>query len=209
MFDYSVRQGSILSPYLFALYVDITNCLSFAQKPLLIMYADDIILIAPSLSALQELLNKCEQELNWLGMSINVKKSCCMRIGPRCDVSCANITTGNGEQLPWVKELRYLGLYIVQSRRFKCAIHEHKKSFCRSVNAIFGKVGRAASEEVILQLISSKCMPVLLYGLESIPLPKSDIKSLDFTFNRFLMKLFKTTDMNVVTNCQTLTKLCR
>ena len=66
---------------------------------MLIMYADHIILIAPSLSALQELLNKCEQELNWLGMSINVKKSCCMRIGPRCDVSCVNITTGYGEQV--------------------------------------------------------------------------------------------------------------
>ena len=45
--DYGVIQGSILSPYLFALYVgDITNCLSFGQKPLLIMYADDIILLS-------------------------------------------------------------------------------------------------------------------------------------------------------------------
>jgi len=33
-----------------------------------------------------------------------------------------------------------------------------KKSFYRAANAIFGKVGRHASEEVILQLISSKCM---------------------------------------------------
>jgi len=38
--------------------------------------------------------------------------------------------------------------------------------------------------------------------LESISLPKSDIKSLDFIFNRFLMKLFKATDIKVVTNCQ-------
>ena len=87
--------------HLFAIYLDdIINCLSFGQKPLIIIYADDIILIAPSLYMLQKLLDKCEQELNWLGMSINVKKLCCMR-GPRYDAVCANITTGDGRQLPW------------------------------------------------------------------------------------------------------------
>jgi len=68
---------------------DITNCLSFGQQPLIIMYADGIILVAPSVCVLQKLLDKCEQELNWLGMSINAKKSCCMRVGPRCDAVCA------------------------------------------------------------------------------------------------------------------------
>ena len=41
-----------------------------------------------------------------------------------------------------------------------------KKSFYRAANAIFGKVGRAASEEVVKQLLVSKCVPVLMYGLE-------------------------------------------
>jgi len=63
--DYGVRHGSVLSPHLFAVYVDaITNCLSFGQKPLIIMYADDIILVAPSVCVLQKLLDKCEHELN-------------------------------------------------------------------------------------------------------------------------------------------------
>ena len=201
--DFGVRQGSILSPYLFAIYLDdIGSRLCFGQKPLIIIYADDIIIIAPSLCMLQNLLSKCEQELNWLGMSINARKSCCMRVGPRCDASCVNITTSNGDQLPWVKEIRYLGVYITQSRHFKAAIYEHKKSFFRSVNAIFGKIGRVAADEVILQLVFSKCMPVLLYGLEVLPLTKSDLNSLDFSFTRFLMKLFKTTDINVVKDCQ-------
>jgi len=47
--------------------------------------------------------------------------------------------------MPWNKEIRYLGIFIVQSREFKCAIDDAKRSFYRAANAIFGKVGRLAS----------------------------------------------------------------
>jgi len=33
-------------------------------------------------------------------------------------------------------------------------------------------------------------MTILLYGLEALPLNKSQLSSLDFMVNRFLMKLF-------------------
>ena len=50
-----------------------------------------------------------------------------------------------------------------------------KKSFHRSANAIFGKIGRIAPEEATLELVSSKCIPELIYGLEACPLLKSDL----------------------------------
>jgi len=50
-----------------------------------------------------------------------------------------------------------------------------KRSFYRAANVIFGKMGRIASEEVIIQLIKSKYIPALLYGLEACPLRKSDM----------------------------------
>jgi len=48
--------------------------------------------------------------------------------------------------------VRYLGIYIVSSRIFKCSLHYAKCGFYRAANAIFGKVSRVASEETILQL---------------------------------------------------------
>ena len=58
------------------------------------------------------------------------------------------------------------------------------------------------SEEVILQVVRTKCMPVLLYGLEACLLPKSDNSSLDFVVNRFFfMELFKTNNIDVVNYC--------
>jgi len=80
----------------------------------------------------------------------------------------------------------------VRSRNFKCSLTNAKKSFSWSANAILGKIGRIATKEATLQLISSKCIPVLIYGLEARPLLKSDLSSLDFVINRFFTKLFRT-----------------
>jgi len=74
-----------------------------------------------------------------------------------------------------------------------------QKSFFRSVNTIFGKVGRTAPEEVTLQLIF---FYLLLFVLESVHLSKSDMKSLDFCFNGWLMKLFKTTNIIIINDCR-------
>jgi len=108
-------------------------------------------------------------------MSINFKKSCCLRIGKRCNVNCANITGLNGKELASVNEMKYLGVYVVSSRLFKCDIRSAKRSFYRSANEIFGKIGRLASENVTLQLIQSKCIPALLYGLDACPKPIQEI----------------------------------
>lgn len=198
-----MRQGSVLSPVLFAIYIDeVCNCSKFYRHSFVILYADDILLLSPSVSILEKLFTNCEVELTYLDMTINSKKSCCLRIGPRCDKYCKNICTSDGNLIPWVEEMRYLGIFIVKSRIFKCSLDHAKRSFYRAVNGIFGKIGRIASEEVILELIETKCLPVLLYGLEACPLSKTNLKSLDFPINRFFMKLFNTSDMQTITECQ-------
>ena len=63
-------------------------------------------------------------------------------------------------------------------------------------------IGRAASEEVTLQLIRVKCLPVLLYGLEACPLNKSDLQYLNFVINRFFMTLFTTKNIEILKYCQ-------
>jgi len=72
-------------------------------------YANDILLIPPSVTSLQQLLNRpiCEQELEWLDMSLNAKKSTCIRIGTRFNANCCNIITRDG------RELVGLMLYVI------------------------------------------------------------------------------------------------
>jgi len=43
---------------------------------------------------------------------------------------------------------------------------------------------------------------IMLYGLETCPLRKSDCSSLDFVVNRFFVKLFKTNNIDIVNYCR-------
>ena len=93
---------------------------------------------------------------------------------------------------------RYFGVTLVSSRNFKISTEEFRRAFHRAANAIFGCIGRVATEAVL----RSKCIPILLYGLEACPLRKADLNVLDFVVNRFFIKLFRTNNIGIVKECQ-------
>jgi len=135
-------------------------------------------------------------------MRLNVNKSVCMRFGARFNTHCANIISVQGGELQWVDSCRYLGVYFTSGRLFRCSFHNAKCKFFKAFNSIFSKVGGFASEEVILSLLRSKCVPCLLYGIEACPFLKSDKHSFDFSLTRLFMKLFRTGSPVIVTECQ-------
>ena len=116
-----LKQGSVLSPFLFAIYPDaIIDYRLNGQNCYVILFADDILLIVQYVTELQRYLLICESELLWLGMSINIKKYCCMQIGPRHDATYTNIITTSGLGKPWGDEIRYLGVHLISAKLFKC-----------------------------------------------------------------------------------------
>ena len=82
-----------------------TNCAA------IFLYADDVILLAPSVHALQLLVNICDCELTFLDMAINARKSSRMRFGPRHKSVCADVSV-SGFVISWTTSTRYLGVYL-------------------------------------------------------------------------------------------------
>ena len=88
-----VRQGGNLSPKLYSVYVDdISDYLVKSQIGchiidnvcvIHVMYTDDIWLMAPSLAALQKLINICYDFSIQNNLSFNATKSLCMVFKPR------------------------------------------------------------------------------------------------------------------------------
>ena len=96
----------------------------------LFLYIDNVILLAPSVCALQSLVDICASELEFLDMAINVKKSACMRFGPRYRNMCCEVVV-SGHSINWVESARYLGVYLVSSTKFKCSFSNNKAAFSR------------------------------------------------------------------------------
>ena len=100
--------------------------------------------------------------------------------------------------LAWVGICRYLGVYFSSARTFKCCFDNCKASFYRSFNAIYGRLSRCASPEVIVHLLSSKCTPVLLYGLDSCPANVTELRSIEHPVIMASMKILNTNSIDIV-----------
>jgi len=82
----------------------------------------------------------------------------------------------------WGYSLFYRGL----SNVYLCVLNV--LSMTRAVNGLFGKLLNLASEEVILELVRTKCTPILLYALVRVfSVGKANLRSLDYTFIRLCL----------------------
>ena len=123
-----IRQGGILSPSLFAVYVDdLLLKLSESKRGCFlkllclnsIMYADDLILLSICIADLQYLVDFCVEEFKAIGLALNINKTACMRVGARYAFSALPIAVGT-QRLAWVNELSYLGIKLLSGKKIQC-----------------------------------------------------------------------------------------
>ena len=94
--------------------------------------------------------------------------------------------------------------FLISSKIFSISLDNAKKSFYRAFNALFSKVGRLASENVVVELLKTKCFPILLYGMEACPLTKTQINSLNYVISSSFRKIFNVSSNEIVYLCRSM-----
>ena len=201
-----VRQGGVLSPYLFALYIDsLIQSLTESQNRFYlcgvfmgcIVYADDILLISNSICDMQQMLNICSRQAYVLNVEFNAKKSVALRIGPRFMVKCSALVLC-GTELKYANTLSYLGITVKSGRKWSCLYDDAKCSFYRCFNAIYCKSRASNSELTSVYLLRNICVSVITYAIEASGPTRSICMSLDNAVDNAIRKIFNVCDVKCV-----------
>ena len=190
-----VRQGGILSPDFYSIYVDdlITKlkaskkgCYYDASFAAALFYADDMAILAPSIRGLQSLLEICEEYCAEWDICLNAKKSKNLYFGKRIkklhDVTLKTIY--------WVDEWTYLGVTLKSAKSFDCSVKEKVKKFYRCANSIF-RIDGKSNDTVMLHLVETHCVPILTYAIEVIHVSNRDERrQLRVAYNSLFRKIF-------------------
>ena len=99
-----MRQGGISFGILFNLYLievisDISKlpagCTLNCSKVIILGYADDLVLVAPTAQALQLIVNALTSKLSPLSLQLNVQKSCNIVFGHSNKKALTSLTMNN------------------------------------------------------------------------------------------------------------------
>ena len=164
-----VRQGSILSPHLFKVYVDdlsiILNSLKIgcAITNIIInhlMYADDIVLISPSTGGLRSLIEHCQQFGYTNDIKFNSTKSAILPFLPEDKKKYRTPPIHmNNEIIPVVDEFKYLGHILSDTKNDDLDIERQRKKIYAQGNSILRKF-HMCSIEVKVELFKTYCTPL-------------------------------------------------
>ncbi|PZC80655.1 hypothetical protein B5X24_HaOG214222 [Helicoverpa armigera] len=161
-----VRQGGLSSPTLFNIYVkelvrELNNtgvgCSIDGQIVNNISYADDMVLLSPSISALRKLLKVCEVYAEEHGLKYNAKKSELLVFrAKRMNASCVPPVTLGGVALHQVTQFVYLGHVVNEELTDDLDVERERRGLTIRCNMLARRFARC-SKPVKTTLFRAYC----------------------------------------------------
>ncbi|KAK2718314.1 hypothetical protein QYM36_005577 [Artemia franciscana] len=167
-----VRQGGVLLPLLYNLYVgDLNLCLVQTGVGCFIggvcfnslSYADDLVILAPTVAALNHLLSICDEFVSANDIVFNTAKTQCMVFIP-WGTLLKHIPMAwlSGVSLSFVGSYKYLGITVAPSLSDDLHVKALSRFLCCRANLLIRKFG-SCDPSVRCFLFRAYCTP--LYGL--------------------------------------------
>ncbi len=193
--DEGVKQGGILSSFLFNFFLDdlLNRLLSMIIGALLgdvnasaIAYCDDILLLASNEGQMQRLINCCADYAKLWKLSFNPLKSSCYSIK-----SADYEFILNGGSIPKSEGFIYLGL-PVGTEAFVEAFYNEKMSKCEKALYSLKNIGcnpNRLHPLAIGFIYKQYCQSIMKFGFEFVYLRKSFLSKLDIRQNILLKNI--------------------
>jgi hypothetical protein len=195
-----VKQGAILSPYLFCVYIDNLllqlkgsgyGCHVGYNFMGALGYADDIILLSPTVIGMQNMLNICNTYANDHSIIFNAGKSNAIIFKPMEKANNEyqnNLFTMNGMNIPTVTNAKHLGHNIGNSFKGIVDTEYIVNAFNKSVNILLAEMGSVPSS-ILCKLFHSYCSS--FYGMVLCRLKSSEVIKLCIAWRKACRRILR------------------
>ena len=190
-----VRQGGVLSPILFTIYMDSLlellracgrGCYWEDHFSGAMCYADDLTILAPCPDALRKMLVHCEEYAESHGIRFNASKTqlICFRRSSSPDSSHFRFC---GQLLPLVDSVLHLGNTLCYDLSDRLDVQRKTMAFIRQANSVLCRF-KATDPFTKMRLLQSYCLS--LYGCSLWRLDCSALHSLNVSFNQVIRRIW-------------------
>ena len=194
-----IKQGGINSPDLFSIYFNgltelLRNknigCYMYKIFLAIILFADDICLLAPTRSALQKLISSCESYCREYCLSFNPLKSKILVFSKKTlDLTSLKPVTINGKPIDYIESIKYLGVLITSSKGFAFSATNDLRNFYRSSNSILNALHKP-SEPVLMHLLYTNCVPTLTFACSVKVFSAKEMQDCTTALNNAIRRIF-------------------
>jgi hypothetical protein len=225
-----VRQGCVLSPVLFNLFLNYllkTILPELEERGVLLqyrignslfkldvheelqekkmwgfLYADDLVLLAETKQKLHDSLRLFDTLMTRAGMELSISKTKTLRSTISCDSESLNFDLGSRGIVNEVSEFKYLGSIVSAEGSLSSEISSRIAKAGGAFAVLKRSVFsvRSISREVKLKVYSASVLSVLLYGCETWNCTVADVQRLEVFHNRCLRCICGLSKLSHVTN---------
>lgn len=186
-----VMQGDSLSPFLFVFFIDdIVNFItSRAPGTTVVLYADDLVILAPDQKLLQSALDALKDWTTLNLLEVNVGKTKVMKFRRGGRLAKTDVFNFGTHKIDWVNEYVYLGVTLQPSLCFSKHIKRVKTKAVTAIALLSRNLSRV-SLDVAKRVFESKVKPVITYSMHIFAscLKPAELVQIDIVKNSYMKR---------------------
>ncbi|KAK3506727.1 hypothetical protein QTP70_018270 [Hemibagrus guttatus] len=175
--EVGLHQGSALSPFLFAIVMDLLSEEVRQESPWTMMFADDIVIFSESREQVEESLERWRFALERGGMKVSHSKTEYMCVNEREGSGTVRL---QGEEVKKVQEFKYLGSTVQSNGECGKEVKKRVQAGWNGWRKVLGVLcNRKISARIKGKVYRTVVRPAMLYGLETVSLRKRQESELE------------------------------